>query len=273
MPTHNFPSTLCRSFMQSSGGDVAAAVSVYYDMMGDGGMPAPAPAPAAGAAARSGGAPSNSSSSSSRGAPCGSSSSSSGDRAAAGMSDEEYAAQLAAEMYGDDNGRGSGSDHPMGRSSSTNGNAAPFSPEVRAPEEQKIERLIDFPGAGRAGGGGRGGMHGLLPGMAYGVGGNLLGPVQGAYVPSAFRGLKDVARGNTAAAAVSAAAASAAGGKRKGASGGGGGGGKGAGLASLLGPPTDLLFEGTYDDARTFAKAHGRWLMVNLQVRPGCFFN
>jgi hypothetical protein len=59
--------------------------------------------------------------------------------------------------------------------------------------------------------------------------------------------------------------------ERSGARGGGGGGGGAGGkrpkdLSTLLAPPTDLLFTGTFDEARVIARNNRQWLLVNIQT-------
>ena len=115
--------------------------------------------------------------------------------------------------------------------------SGPVDPDfVRAPEQQRVERLADFAGGGL----GNGGAH----------------PVFIPQVHSAFRSFADESKG---------------GGGRIGNGGGGGKKGtaalsKATSLASIMAPPTALIFPGTFAAVRTAAKNTGRWVLVNIQV-------
>lgn len=213
--------------MQSTGGDLDMAVSSYFDMMSGntGAAPAPAPAPARSVEAKP--APSG---------PRSTPASSATQRATAQISDEEYARRLAAEMHQlDDDDDVVMMTGPSGASRPGVGSGKGWGAagDVRAADDQRVDRLIDGNSAG-------------IPLGALGVAGQMLGTFRMPQVHRAF--LEGPAS-----------------------AGGKGGGRKGVGaaasgkLASLLSAPSELVFPGPYEAAREFGKAHKRWLLVNIQ--------
>ena len=46
-----------------------------------------------------------------------------------------------------------------------------------------------------------------------------------------------------------------------------GGNSKNARIATLFRAPVDLIFHGSFDDAKRFAHAEGKWLLVNVQKK------
>lgn len=43
---------------------------------------------------------------------------------------------------------------------------------------------------------------------------------------------------------------------------------QGQGLAGLFEPPHDILFQGTFDEAKEAAQVQTRWLVITLQASP-----
>lgn len=145
---------------------------------------------------------------------------------------------------------------------------------VRAPMPTMVDRLYgDHHHHGGGGGGGRGygggggfdphaaALHGLGRGGRSGMAALDPGPQH----IDAFRPVPPAAAGgeraaNAANAASAAAAAASATANAANAAGGSGN------LATLFEPPTDLLFQGAFDDALDAASKQSRWLLVNVQT-------
>lgn len=123
--------------------------------------------------------------------------------------------------------------------------------EVRAPDSVRRERLVDV---------------GYGSGDFHGMGGGRGAPAQRPPpIPSPFDEGAGEAGEAGGAGQAGAGAQNAAQDAPAGAGGGGGGASGGTALEQLFAAPTDLSFNGTFDQAKELALQQGRWLLANVQ--------